>query len=151
MKGFDSVGHDWSMRDGTAGQGGRGMASHRYARAVYVRRRVLVVDDNQDLALSSSLLLELQGHEVAVAFDGRQALEVAREFRPEVALLDVGLPHIDGYELARQLRCEYGPEVLLIIITAYARDNPRRQAYEAYFDHHFTKPLDYMTIADLLA
>src|SRR6478672_8238138 len=115
------------------------------------KRRVLVVDDNRDIALSSSRLLVLQGHEVAVAFDGRQALEVAREFRPDVALLDVGLPYIDGYELARQLRGEYGPEVLLIIITAYAGDNPRRQAYEAYFDHHFTKPLDYLTLADMLA
>ena len=91
------------------------------------KRRVLVVDDNRDIAVSSSRLLELQGHEVAVAFDGRQALEVAREFRPDVALLDVGLPHIDGYELARRLRGEYGPEVLLIIITAYARDNDRRR------------------------
>ena len=112
---------------------------------------MLVVDDNEDIAVSSSWLLEFLGHEVAVAFDGREALDVAREFRPDVALLDVGLPHIDGYELARRLRAEYGPEVLLIIITAYARDNPRRQAYEAYFDHHFTKPLDYTTIADLLA
>ncbi len=68
-----------------------------------------------------------------------------------MVLLDVGLPHIDGYELAQRLRAEYGPEVLLIIITAYASDNPRRQAYEAYFDHHFTKPLDYTTIANLLA
>jgi CheY-like chemotaxis protein len=110
-----------------------------------------VVDDNEDLALSSSKLLRLLGHEVTVAFDGRQALEVARDFRPDVALVDVGLPHIDGYELARLLRAEYGPGVLLIIITAYAQDNPRRQTYEAYFDHHFTKPLDYMTIADLLA
>jgi CheY-like chemotaxis protein len=123
----------------------------RMGRTATGRRRVLVVDDNEDLALSSSLLLELQGHEVAVAFDGRTALEVAREFRPDVALLDVGLPHIDGYELARRLRGEYGPGVLLIIITAYGSDNPRRQAYEAYFDHHFTKPLDYLTIADMLA
>ena len=115
------------------------------------RRRVLVVDDNRDIAISSSLLLELQGHEVAVAFDGRTALEVAREFRPDVALLDVGLPGMNGYELARRLRGEYGPGVLLIIITAYARDNDRRWAYEADFDHHFTKPLDYTTIADLLA
>jgi len=112
---------------------------------------VLVVDDNEDLAVSSSRLLELQGFEVVVAFDGRQALEVARKFRPEAALLDVGLPHIDGYELARRLRSEYGPEVLLIIITAYAEDNYRRQTHEAYFDHHFTKPLDYMTIVNLLA
>src|SRR3954452_19764897 len=114
------------------------------------KRRVLVVDDNEDLAVSSSRLLELHGHEVAVAFDGRRTLEVAREFRPEVALLDVGLPHIDGYELARRLRAEYGPEVLLIIITAYARDNPRRQAYEVYFDHHLTKPVDFTTITDLM-
>jgi two-component system CheB/CheR fusion protein len=120
-------------------------------RRVVRRRRVLVVDDNPDIAVSSSQLLEFLGHEVEVAFDGLQALEVARAFRPDVALLDVGLPHLDGYELARQLRVEYGPGVLLVIITAYAQDNPRRQAYEAYFDHHFTKPLDYMTIADLLA
>src|SRR3954453_16169836 len=103
------------------------------------------------IALSSSLLLELQGHEVAVAFDGRTALEVAREFRPDVALLDVGLPGMNGYELARRLRGEYGPGVLLIIITAYARDNDRRWAYEAYFDHHLTKPVDFTTITDLMA
>src|SRR6478735_1946211 len=115
----------------------------RMGRSATGRRRVLVVDDNEDIALSSSLLLELQGHEVAVAFDGRTALEVAREFRPDVALLDVGLPHIDGYELARQLRSEYGPEVLLIIITAYARDNDRGRSYEAYFAHHFVKPIDF--------
>ena len=84
------------------------------------RRRVLVVDDNEDIAVSSSRLLKLQGHEVAVAFDGLRALEVALEFRPDVALLDVGLPHVDGYELARRLRDEYGPEVLLIIVTAFA-------------------------------
>ena len=115
------------------------------------KRRVLVVDDNQDLAVTCSWLLKLQGHEAAVAFDGRQALEVAREFRPDVALLDVDLPCIDGYELARRLRGEYGPEVLLIIVTAYPQDNPGRETHEAFFDHHFTKPLDFTTIADLLA
>jgi two-component system CheB/CheR fusion protein len=114
-------------------------------------RRVLVVDDNEDIALSSSQLLKLLGHEVTVAFDGQEAPEVALDFRPDVGLLDVGLPYIDGHEFARRLRAEYGPGVLLIIITAYTQDNPRRQTYEAYFDHHFTKPLDYMTIADLLA
>src|SRR3954449_2985098 len=114
------------------------------------KRRVLVVDDNRDIALSSSRLLELHGHEVAVAFDGRRALEVAREFRPDVALLDVGLPGIHGYELARRLRADYGPGVLLIIITAYARDNDRGRAYEAYFDHHFTKPAGFATITKLL-
>jgi CheY-like chemotaxis protein len=115
------------------------------------KRRVLVVDDNRDLALTCSWLLEFQGHEVAVAFDGREGLELAREFRPDVALLDVGLPQVDGYELARRLRSEHGPGVLLIIVTAYSWDTARRREYEAYFDHHFTKPLDYSTIAEMLA
>ena len=115
------------------------------------KRRVLVVNDNQDIAITSSWLLKFQGHEVAVAFDGLQALEVARTFRPNVALLDVGLPGIHGYELARRLRAEYGPEILLIIITAYARDNDRRRSYEAYFDHHLTKPIDFEVITGLLA
>jgi len=113
-------------------------------------RRVLVVDDNRDIVDSSSRLLKLLGHEVAVAFDGRQALEVARGFRPDLALLDVNLPHIDGYELARQLRREHGPEVTLIIITAQAPDNPRRGAYEAHVDHHFTKPLNFTSLTPLL-
>jgi len=113
--------------------------------------RVLVVDDNQDLAVSCSWLLEHRGHEVEIAFDGLRALEVARAFRPDMALLDVGLPGIDGYELARRLRAEFGQDMRLIIITAYAQDNPRREAYEAYFDHHFTKPLDFEVIVDLLA
>src|SRR4051794_20276379 len=120
-------------------------------RRVVRRCRVLVVDDNPDIAVSSSQLLEFLGHEVEVAFDGLQALEVARAFRPDAALLDVGLPGLDGYELARRLRVEFGPGLLLIIITAYARDNPCRQAYEAHFDHHFTKPPDFATIAELLA
>src|SRR3954447_22282984 len=90
------------------------------------KRRVLVVDDNEDLALTSSWLLKLQGHEVAVAFDGRRALEVARDFRPDVALLDVGLPHIDGYELAKRLREEYGPEVQLIMRKLRRQPKPGR-------------------------
>jgi CheY-like chemotaxis protein len=114
------------------------------------KHRVLVVDDNEDLAVTWSYLLKSHGHEVAVAHDGQRALEVAREFRPDVALLDVGLPRIDGYELARLLRDEYGPDVLLIIITAYSWDTARRHDYETYFDHHFTKPLEFTTIADML-
>src|SRR4051812_38833609 len=90
------------------------------------RRRVLVVDDNRDLALTSSWLLHYKGHEVEVAFDGLGALEVARAFRPDVALLDVGLPGINGYELARRLRAEYGSDVLLIVLTAYHQNNAQR-------------------------
>src|SRR3954453_9979949 len=126
---------DTAYDPGAARESSRGRAGVR-------GRRVLVVDDNPDIVESCSLLLMHLGYEVASAFDGDRALEVARDFRPDAALLDVGLPGIDGYELARRLRAEYGPQVLLIIITAYAPDNPHRVAYEAYFDHHFMKPFD---------
>jgi DNA-binding response OmpR family regulator len=115
------------------------------------KHRVLVVEDNRDLAIAWSWLLRSQGHEVEVAFDGREGLERAREFRPDVVLLDVGLPHVDGYELARRLRSEHGLGVLVIIVTAYSWDTARRREHEAYFDHHFTKPLDYSTIAEMLS
>ena len=122
----------------------------RIARDKARKRRVLLVDDNRDFALSASWLLKLRGHEVELAFDGLQALEVARAFRPDVVLLDVNLPGIDGYELARRLRAEYGPAVLLIIISAYAWKSSSRQAYESYIDHYFMKPVDFTTISDLL-
>jgi DNA-binding response OmpR family regulator len=88
---------------------------------------------------------------VEVAFDGLTALEVARAFRPDVVLLDVNLPGIDGYELARRLRAEYRSEVSLIVITADDRDNVNSQSCETYVDHRFTKPVDFNTLIDLLA
>jgi CheY-like chemotaxis protein len=116
------------------------------------KRRVLVVDDNRDLAITCALLLECIGHEVQVAFDGLHALEVAREYRPDVALLDVGLPGIDGYELARRLRAEFGPDILLIIITAYALEERKgSEASKADFDHICIKPVDFTVITRLLA
>jgi DNA-binding response OmpR family regulator len=114
-------------------------------------RRVLVVDDNRDLAVGSSAILRAQGHEVKVAFDGLMALEVARTFRPDVVLLDVNLPRIGGYELARRLRAEYGFEVSLIIITADDRDYADREGCEMCVDHRFTKPVDFNTLINLLA
>jgi DNA-binding response OmpR family regulator len=113
------------------------------------RHRVLVVDDNEDLAISSSWLLEHAGHEVRVAFNGKDALEAARDFQPDVALLDLGLPDLNGLEVARRLRSEFGQSVLLIIITAYAHDD-RLWGDEAPYDHYFVKPLDFAVIADLL-
>jgi CheY-like chemotaxis protein len=114
-------------------------------------RRVLIVDDNRDLAVGSSAILRAQGHEVKVAFDGFKALEVARAFRPDVVLLDVNLPGIDGYELARRLRAEYGSDVSLIIITADDRDNADSQGCERCVDHRFTKPVDFKILSDVLA
>jgi CheY-like chemotaxis protein len=100
------------------------------------KRRVLVVDDNRDITMSCARLLEYAGHEVRVAFDGLQALEVARVYRPDVALVDVGLPGIDGYELVRRLRDEFGPDVLLIIITAYARERKCGAASKGVLGSH---------------
>jgi CheY-like chemotaxis protein len=88
---------------------------------------------------------------VTTALDGRRAIERARSFRPDVALLDVGLPDINGYEVARRLRAEFGSGVILIIVTAYAREFRRDKADDRVFDLFFTKPLDFTVITDLLA
>jgi signal transduction histidine kinase len=105
-------------------------------------RRVLVVDDNVDVANTLSMLLALQRHEVRVVHDGPAALDVARDFRPDVVLLDLGLPVMDGFELARRFRQQ--PEtkdVLLVALTGYARDDDRRRSKDAGFDLHLVKPV----------
>src|SRR5512143_3173787 len=83
--------------------------------------RVLVVDDNPDIALTCTLLLKLEGYDARTVFDGLTAVEVARTFRPHIALLDIGLPGLDGFELARCLRQEHGPGLRLIAITGYGQ------------------------------
>jgi PAS domain S-box-containing protein len=110
--------------------------------APVARRRVLVVDDNQDAADMFAELLRLEGHEVRIAGDGRAALEEARRFQPEVAFCDIGLPGgLDGYALARALRAEPGLEhVLLVAMTGYATDDDRRRSRDAGFDVHLAKP-----------
>jgi DNA-binding response OmpR family regulator len=102
--------------------------------------RVLVVDDNVDLARGCAWLLRLVGHDVQTAFDGREGLDLARAFRPHAALLDIGLPGLDGYQLARSIREQLGPDVLLIAITAYGQDEHVDLAREAGFDYHLVKP-----------
>jgi PAS domain S-box-containing protein len=117
------------------------------------RRRVLVVDDNQDAADTLAELLRLEGHEVRTAGDGRAALEEARRFLPEVAFCDIGLPgDLDGYALGRALRAEPGLEdALLVAMTGYATEDDRRRAREAGFDLHFAKPARIDAIAEALA
>ena len=106
-------------------------------------RKILVVDDNRDSAMSLSLLLELEGHDVRRAFDGLEALEIADEFRPEVALLDIGMPRLDGYGAARELRRrEWGGILMLIALTGWGQQEDKRLAREAGFDHHLVKPVD---------
>jgi signal transduction histidine kinase/ActR/RegA family two-component response regulator len=105
--------------------------------------RIMVVDDNRDAALSIGKFLELEGHSVRTAADGAKALEVAEVFAPEVVVLDIGLPVLDGYEVARRLRKTPALQhVLLIALTGYGQKDDRLAADAAGFDHHFVKPID---------
>ena len=121
------------------------------ADAVAAGRRVLVVDDSSDARSSLRVLLELWGHDVREAADGRAALELARAFRPQVVLLDLGMPLLDGYQVARRLRKTPGLEgTLLIAATAYAQPLDVVSTREAGFDHHLGKPFDLDLLQRLL-
>jgi CheY-like chemotaxis protein len=109
--------------------------------------RVLVIEDNEDGLASLVALLELLGATVTGAPDGRAGLDAARRFRPEVVLLDLGLPGIDGYEVARRLKSDpYVPGLRLVALTGWGADADRRRTAEAGFDLHLTKPLDMPTL-----
>jgi CheY-like chemotaxis protein len=112
--------------------------------------RVLVVDDSVDSAETIAELLRIWGHEVSTAHDGPQALAVAREKKPEVILLDIGLPEMDGYEVARQLRAESLGGRLLIALTGYSGDSDRELVKQAGFDRHMIKPVDPEALQKLL-
>lgn len=115
-------------------------------------RRVLVVDDNPDSAESLSMLLELMGHTVCTANDGAEALSVADEFRPDLVLMDLGMPHMDGLEAARRLRSQpWSTQLVLVALTGWGQDEDRERSEAAGFDHHLVKPLDTAALAALLA
>jgi CheY-like chemotaxis protein len=114
------------------------------------RRRVLVVEDNPDQARTLSALLDLMGHEVRCAETGYAALETARRLRPEVVLLDLGLPGLDGFEVARRLRQEHGAALRIIAVTAYGSENERLESREAGCELHLVKPADPKFIESLL-
>jgi PAS domain S-box-containing protein len=104
--------------------------------------RVLIVDDSRDAADTCATLLELSGHRVQTAYSGRRALEVAETFRPHVLLLDIGLPDIDGYQLARTIRsAPWGRRTQLVAVSGWGQEEDRRRALEVGFDHHLTKPV----------
>ena len=114
--------------------------------------RVLIVDDNSDLAEAAAELVRLWGHTVQVAHDGPTALELAASFRPEIALVDIGLPHMNGYELVRRLRRLDGMEATLIVaLTGYARKEDRQEAMQAGFNYHLVKPIEPARLEHLLA
>jgi CheY-like chemotaxis protein len=115
------------------------------------RRRVLVVDDNADAAEALGELVRDFGHEVVTAHDGAGALDHARVHRPDMVLLDIGMPVVDGYEVAKRIRGELClGDAVLIALTGYGEDRDRRLAREAGFDQHVTKPVDASTLEELL-
>jgi CheY-like chemotaxis protein len=115
-------------------------------------RRILIVDDNRDGAETMSMLLNMSGHETHVAHTGTEALEIAARLRPDIGLLDIGLPDFSGYEVAGRIRHEaWGKHMLLIAITGWGQADDKRQALTAGFDHHLTKPIDPTQLEALFA
>jgi len=112
--------------------------------------RILVADDMEDITDSMALLLHILGHIVQVAHDGLAAVERAAEFQPDVVLLDIGMPGINGYEAARRIRQQRGMGVVLIAVTAWGSDSDKREAMRAGFDHHLTKPVNVDALIQLL-
>jgi PAS domain S-box-containing protein len=116
------------------------------------RLRILVVDDHKDVADSSAALLRIMGHETYTANDGLEAVEKAEEIRPDVVLLDIGLPTIDGYEAARRIREQpWSASLVLIAVTGWGQPMDRQRSKDAGFDHHLIKPVETATLARLLA
>jgi CheY-like chemotaxis protein len=120
--------------------------------AVYRRRRILVADDNVDAAESMRLLLEMLGNTVSTANDGIQAVDVAEAFRPELILLDIGMPRLNGYDACRQIReRDWGKSALIVAMTGWGQDEDKRRSLEIGFDQHLVKPVDPEALEKLLA
>ena len=114
--------------------------------------RILVVDDNRDSADSLEMLLRLKGNDIRIAYDGLEAVDVAETFRPELVLLDIGLPKLNGYDVARRIRQQsWGRDVTLVALTGWGQDEDRRRSQEAGFNLHVVKPVDLDGLEKLLA
>jgi len=115
-------------------------------------RRVLIVDDNRDSAESLSMLLEITGNKTFVAHDGLEAVEAAEQHRPDVMLLDIGLPNLGGHEVGRRIREQpWGKDIVIIALTGWGQEDDRRKSQEAGFNGHLVKPVDYDELLALLA
>ncbi len=113
---------------------------------------MLVADDNRDAADSLAMLLRMEGHDVRVVYDGVKAIEAIQENPPEVALLDIGMPEINGYDVARTVRESFPKERLrLIAVTGWGQKHDVTRAMDAGFDSHFTKPVDPLSVAQMLS
>jgi CheY-like chemotaxis protein len=115
-------------------------------------RRILVADDNDDAAESLTLRLQLAGHDVRTARNGAEALAIAGEFKPEIVLLDLGMPKMDGYDTAREIRKRpWGKRATLIALTGWGQQKDRQRTSEAGFDRHLVKPVDEVELFEALA
>jgi CheY-like chemotaxis protein len=115
------------------------------------RRRVLIVEDNHDAGEMYRILIELAGHEALLAEDGPAGIELFKTARPDIAFVDIGLPGMDGYEIARRLRAEpHGADVYLVALTGYGSASDRDRTREAGFDLHLLKPVDPETLQSVL-
>jgi CheY-like chemotaxis protein len=104
---------------------------------------VLVVDDNHDSAQTLAMVLDVMGHETCVANDGLEAVRIAGTFRPDIVLLDIGMPRLNGYEACRQIRAQpWATDVTMVAVTGWGHDDDRRRSRQAGFDLHLVKPLD---------
>jgi PAS domain S-box-containing protein len=114
-------------------------------------RRVLIADDNVDSATVLAMLLRASGHQVETVHDGMAALETSQCFRPDLVILDIGMPKVNGYDVARQIRSRGDSDVMLIAVTGWGQEQDKRRAREAGFDHHLTKPVDVAALEKILA
>jgi CheY-like chemotaxis protein len=116
-----------------------------------VGRRILIADDNRDAAESLAMLLQLDGHEVTIVHDGQAALAAVQSRRPEIVLLDIGMPKLSGYEVARQVRQGLlGRTVTLVAVTGWGQESDKARALAAGFNHHFTKPIETERLNELI-
>src|SRR5262249_37865300 len=117
-----------------------------------VRRRILVADDNRDTTASLSLMLRLGGHEVQAVHDGQEAVDAAAWVQPQVGLLDIRMPRVNGYRACRRIRAQpWGKGLVLMALTGWGQDEDKRRAAEAGFDGHLTKPVDPSALERLLS
>ena len=114
--------------------------------------RVLLVDDNRDVARSMARLIRLLGHDIRVAFDGPEAVQIGGEFKPDVVLMDIGLPKLNGYDAAREMRSTpWGEKMTLVAVTGWGREIDMRRSHESGFDRHLTKPVEPDVLEALLS
>jgi CheY-like chemotaxis protein len=116
-----------------------------------LERRVLVIDDNEDAANATAMLIEDMGGDTRVAYDGEHALTMIHEYQPEVVILDIGMPGLDGYETCQRIRRVLGSRVLLVALTGFGQEQDKEKATRAGFDVHLTKPADAAALAGIFA